>query len=168
MENIHFRQAVPEDARRILEIYQYSIQHEDATYLTECPSWEDWDNEYDREKRIVAEIDGEVIGFAAVQVQVIFRKEIEVGTISIYVDCRYRRTGIGSMLLRCLVAFSQYKNKQKIEYLLLHSKIFTNNTASIQLHEKVGFERIALCKKSLKKNGKLRDVYVYERRIRMV
>lgn len=57
----------------------------------------------------------------------------------------------------------------KIEFVgntfLLHSKIFTNNKASIQLHEKAGFQRIGYYPNNLNKNGEWRDVYVYERRI---
>lgn len=163
MDKLTFRNALPQDGDSILRIYNYSIEHEDATYITICPTWEEWDEAHDDEQRIVAIINEQVIGFVAVT------GEGENGIVSVYVDKDYRRLGIGSMLLQCLITYNVYQAKKKRKrYLSLHSKIFTNNTASILLHEKAGFVRIGCYQKSLNKNGIWRDVYVYERRIRIV
>ncbi|MGN0394214.1 MAG: GNAT family N-acetyltransferase, partial [Coprococcus sp.] len=66
MEKIHFRKARTEDGREILRIYDESIHYDDATYLTQCPSWKQWDNEHDSNYRIVADLEGKVVGFVTV------------------------------------------------------------------------------------------------------
>lgn len=168
MKDIHFRKARKEDINGILAIYQYSIEHDDATYITKCPSWREWDRDHDKDQRIVAVIDNNIVGFVAVAAEKQFTEELKskAGLVSIYVDHRYRHSGIGTMLLQCLIRYNSYLQMagRNGAYRYLHSRIFTNNQLSIDLHKKVGFKNVQYCEKSLKKNGRLRDTYVFERR----
>lgn len=167
MQELRFRKAEPEDSKEILRIYDESIHYDDATYLTECPSWNQWDHEHDRDYRIVAAMNGKLVGFVAVADGA--GEKMSMGKISVYVDRKYRQTGIGSMLLQCLIHYNEFLNENHHNnFHLFHSIIFTNNRASIRLHEKAGFQRVEYRKNSLRKNGKWRDVYVYEHRNRMV
>lgn len=167
MQKLCFRKARPEDGKEILRIYDESIHYDDATYLTECPSWSQWDSGHNRDYRIVASLDGKVVGFVVVTDKI--SGQATLGEVSIYVDSRYRQEGIGHRLLQCLIHYNDFSNEnQNNNFHLFHSVIFTNNRASIRLHEKAGFHRVAYRKNSLSKNGRWRDVYVYEHRNRVV
>lgn len=169
MERIHFHKIQEKDKKRILEIYGASIEQDDATYVMICPSWEEWDEEHDKEYRIAAEVNGLIIGFVALSGKNSIEEKEKIGEISIYVDSEYRKKRIGTMLLHCLLMYMEYCNENtNKQYELLQARIFTNNIASIVLHEKVGFQKVSYCKDSLKKNGKWRDVYVYEHRIGII
>lgn len=154
-----------EDANDVLEIYDASIRLDDATCVTQLPSWKEWSGEHDPGMRYVAKVADFVVGFVAVS-QVFCSPFYQgVGEISVYVRKQYRHAGVGTALLARLI--QEIDNKEPSQnngFYMLQSRIFTNNESSIALHKKMGFRLVGRRKKILKKNGIWRDVYVYERR----
>lgn len=77
---------------------------------------------------------------------------------SIYVDARCRRQGIGRMILLELLARAEHKQLHT-----LVGGIDSTNTASIRLHEQLGFERAGTVKQAGFKFGRWLDLCFYQR-----
>jgi L-amino acid N-acyltransferase YncA len=87
-----------------------------------------------------------------------------VGEVSIYVDPAHARRGVGRALLEGLIAASE-----RAGFWTLRAGIFPENTASIVLHERCGFERVGVSRRiGQMPDGRWRDVLWYERRSRVV
>lgn len=157
-----------EDAKEVLEIYDASIRLDDATCVTQLPSWQEWSEAHDTCMRYVAKVSDRVVGFVAVS-QVFCSPFYQgVGEISVYVRKQYRKAGVGTALLtRLIEEVDSGEPSQTDGVYMLQSRIFTNNESSIALHKKMGFRLVGRREKILKKNGVWRDVYVYERRARI-
>lgn len=83
------------DAKIVLRIYENSIKNEDVTFETQLPSWEAWNKAHDPNCRLVACIDGKVVGFIVLSHVFTHPAYAGVAEISIYVDQNYRKQGIG-------------------------------------------------------------------------
>jgi RimJ/RimL family protein N-acetyltransferase len=82
----------------------------------------------------VAKVDGKVVGLATVENRP--RKRIEhVGSVSVSVDSKYRRNGIGAALIEAVVNWA--KAEPVIEKLGL--SVFADNHLALRLYEKMGF-----------------------------
>ena len=62
--NLTFRSLVAADWPAVAEIYREGIASGDATFETRIPDWETWDAARSPDCRIIAELDGEIVGFA--------------------------------------------------------------------------------------------------------
>jgi phosphinothricin acetyltransferase len=78
---------------------------------------------------------------------------------SVYVDPGYRRQGIGSLLLRALIASSEAAGIWTIQ-----SSIFPENTASLRLHQRAGFRVVGVRERVGCHYGRWRDTVLIERR----
>ena len=106
-----------------------------ATFETEVPSWEAWDCAHLAGHRLVAELLGEVVGWAALS---------PVSTAALLPrrrrGQRLRRSastqgrGIGRALLERLIADAEPRGIWTIQ-----TAIFPENRASLALHERCGF-----------------------------
>ncbi|GAA4195992.1 GNAT family N-acetyltransferase [Pedobacter jeongneungensis] len=140
-------------------IYLQGIATKQATFQTDAPAWEEWDKGHLAGLRYVAIIDGNVAGWAAltpVSGRCVYAGVTEV---SVYIHEGYRSKGIGGALLQKLVTESEASN-----IWTLQSGIFPENTASIALHEKLGFRKIGYREKIGKMDGVWRDTVLMERR----
>lgn len=140
-------------------IYLQGIATKQATFQTDAPAWEEWDNGHLAGLRYVAIIDGNVAGWAAltpVSGRCVYAGVTEV---SVYIHEGYLSKGIGRALLQKLVTESEASN-----IWTLQSGIFPENTASIALHEKLGFRKIGYREKIGKMDGVWRDTVLMERR----
>ena len=86
-----------------------------------------------------------------------------VAEVSVYVDTKYNGKGIGTQLLKHLIAESE---NEKIW--TLQSGIFRENQASIKLHKKLGFREIGFREKIGKRNGIWYDNIILERRSKTI
>jgi L-amino acid N-acyltransferase YncA len=146
-------------------IYQEGIEDGEATFETAPPHWEAFDAGKIRDPRLVAaDDDGHVIGWAAaspVSARMAYRGVIEH---SVYVSRVARGRGIGSRLLEAFVAAADDAG-----FWTIQSSIFPENTASLRLHQAVGFrivgtrERIARSALG-ERAGQWRDTMLIERR----
>ena len=78
---------------------------------------------------------------------------------SVYVHPDARGRGVGSALLRSLIASTEAAGIWTIQ-----SGVFPENTASLALHERAGFRRVGTRERLGRHHGRWRDVVLLERR----
>src|SRR4051812_24064744 len=145
----------PEVAR----IYAEGISTGDATFETEVPSWERWDEAHLAAHRFVAVVHGRVAGWVAVSA--ISDRCVYGGVVenSVYVGAEARGRGVGRALLEALVASTEAAGIWTIQ-----TGIFPENAASLRAHEAVGFRIVGRRERIGKLNDTWRDVLLLERR----
>ena len=126
-----------DDWSDVIEIYYQGIQSNMATYETSCPSYEDWDAAHLPVCRLVAEIDCDVVGWAALLPFSSRECFKGVAELSVYIDTNHKQKGVGEALVSAMIDES---TKQGIWS--LQSVIFEENIPSLKLHEKCGFRTI--------------------------
>lgn len=97
----------PADWPAVSRIYREGIDTGMATFETEVPGWKAWNQSHLHHSRLVAVMDDEVVGWAALSS--IFDRCVYCGVaeISIYVATDRRGKGIGTQLLEALVNQSE-------------------------------------------------------------
>ena len=163
----------PELWPEVREIYREGIATGNATFETELPDWERWDNGHLKHCRLVAlETMGEdigelvislnklrVLGWAAlspVSTRHVYRGVAEV---SVYVAASARGCGVGKALLEALVEASEAHG-----IWTLQASIFRENRPSLALHQSCGFRKVGVRRKIAKLGNHWRDVLLLERR----
>ncbi len=125
------------DAQGVLAVYAEGIASGLATFQDHAPSWSDWDAKHLAACRLVAEIEGAIVGFAAlsaVSARPVYRGVAEV---SIYVAARAHGQGVGRKLLAALIEHSE-----RCGLWTLQAGIFPENVASLKLHRACGFRDV--------------------------
>ena len=138
---MHIRTAVPKDYAAILDIYNYEIVSGTATFdihLKDMEDMEDWFDAHNVENHplIVAEEQGQVIGWASLST---YRpKHAYAGTVelSIYTRPEVRGRGVGSALMQELIRLAKADPRTHV----IVSVITGNNNVSRQFHTKFGFK----------------------------
>lgn len=157
-----------EDWPRVRQIYLEGINTGQATFEAEVPEWAEWDARHLANPRLVAKVNGEVAGWAALSPVSSRRVYAGVAEVSIYIGTPYRGQGIGSALLAALIAASEQEG-----IWTLQAGIFPENQVSVILHQKHGFEIVGRRKKIGRMSfgelcGLWRDVLLMERRSNLV
>ena len=148
----------------VVEIYRQGIASGHATFETEAPEWEAWDAARLRECRIVAETDGQVVGFACLSPTSSRPVYAGVCEVMVYVACEARGKRMGGCLLGALV-----KASEAAGIWTLHAGIFPENEASIRAHERAGFRVVGVFKRVGRfHDGRWRDTVLMERRSKVV
>jgi L-amino acid N-acyltransferase YncA len=148
----------PEDWPQVAAVYAEGIDTGNATFETAVPTWEAWDAGHPG-LRLVAELDGEVAGWAAlspVSDRCCYRG---VAENSVYVAAKARGRGVGRALLDELVIRSEAAGIWTIQ-----TGIFPENEASLALHAACGFRVVGVRERLGELNGVWRDVLLLERR----
>lgn len=146
------------DKEQVLRIYEEAIRSGKSTVLTEVPEWEQWDKEHYKGNRYVYKVNGQVVGFAVLGAVKFGHGGPDEAESSVYVDEHFRKLGVGSALLDKIIGDAGgYYNLVKVH-------IFSDNTASIRLHEKIGFLKGEQSKEWVDQKGLRREIYVYERK----
>src|SRR5215213_4142308 len=142
-----------DDWRAVERIYAAGIATGDATFETEPPSWESFDAGKLPEHRLVAERDGEVVGWTAVSAM--SERCVYAGVVehSVYVDPGHAGGGIGTALLRALIASTETAGIWTIQ-----TGIFPENAVSLALHERCGFRVVGRRERIGRHEGRWRDV----------
>lgn len=157
---MRLRPMEPTDWPFVADIYREGIATGHATFNTEAPSWEEWDRSHLAACRLVAVDGSEVLGWAAmipVSDRCVYAGVAEE---SVYVSERARGRGVGRLLLEGLIAASEGHG-----IWTLQAGIFPENTASIALHERLGFRLVGRRERLGKMaSGQWRDVLMLERR----
>lgn len=149
------------DIDRVLAILAEAIAEGNSTFKRKVPTVDDWDNGHIKECRFVKVIDNEVVGWVALSKGKSTSPAYDgVCEVSIYISSKNRGHGIGDELLKAVI-----KESEKVGYWMLESIIFSDNTASINLHKKNGFEVIGR-RKAIARDifGHWRDVTLLDRR----
>lgn len=147
----------------IAAIYQEGIQTGYATFEKEIPTWEKWNNSHLESCRLIALMDNQIVGWAALS-PVSFRCVYGgVAEVSIYISKNHRGQNIGNILLKKLI-----KESEKNEIWTLQSGVFRENIESIKLHENLGFRQIGFREKVGKLDGVWKDNILFERRSKII
>lgn len=155
--------AQPEDWLAIRAIYLEGIATGNATFETSAPDWEKWDSAHLKVCRLVARVNGQVVGWAALSPVSARRIYAGVAEESVYISESARGQGVGKKLLSTLVELSEQNG-----FWTLQAGIFPENVASLRLHESCGFRVLGVREKVGQMNGVWRDVMLLERRSRVV
>jgi phosphinothricin acetyltransferase len=153
----------PEQWPEVARIYDDGIATGNATFETEVPGWERWNDAHLAAHRYVALDGGRVVGWVAVSP--VSDRCVYGGVVedSVYVATDARGKGVGRMLLRRLIDSTEAAGIWTIQ-----TGIFPENEASLRLHESVGFEVVGRRKRIGKLHGIWRDVLFVERRSEIV
>lgn len=160
---IIFRPMKAADWTNVAEIYRQGIETGNATFQQEIPTWDDWNNGHIKSCRIVAEIDNEIVGWAALTAVSGRCVYAGVAEVSVYISNKYRGQKIGTKLLDKLIAESENE-----KHWTLQAGIFPENIASLKIHEELGFRKIGHREKIGKMNGIWRDTVLLERRSKVI
>jgi phosphinothricin acetyltransferase len=147
------------DWPRVREIYEEGIATGHATFETDPPDWESWDEKHLRTCRLVAVEGGEVLGWAALWPASDRCVYGGVAEVSVYVSTRAQGRGLGTRLLQELVDASE-----KEGFWTLQAGIFPENKSSVRIHEKCGFRALGTRERLGKMGDTWRDVLLMERR----
>jgi L-amino acid N-acyltransferase YncA len=148
------------DADAVLRIYGQGIATRTATFETVVPDWRRWHAVHRREFRFVARIGDTVVGWTALGSY--SSREVYAGVAweSVYVAETVRGRGVGRALLETLIPASEAGGVWT-----LMAGVQAENTASLALHERVGFRRVGVHERmSRDATGRWRDVVIFERR----
>jgi L-amino acid N-acyltransferase YncA len=144
-------------------IYEAGIATGQATFETKAPDWEQWDAAHLAACRLVAVEGTDVLGWAALTPVSGRCVYAGVGEVSVYVSPEVRGKGVGTQLLRALVAASEAEGLWTLQ-----AGIFPENVASIRLHEANGFRALGTRERIGKMNGAWRSTVLLERRSSVV
>jgi L-amino acid N-acyltransferase YncA len=139
-------------------IFAEGIATGSATFETEAPSWEDWDGAH-LSLRLVAEADGEVVGWAALTPYSDRECYRGVAESSVYVAARARGRGVGQALMERLVRASE-----EACFWTLQAGVFPENEESLALHRRCGFRVVGVRERLGQLRGEWKDVVLLERR----
>ena len=124
----------PAHWNQVRQIYVDGLRTGQATFETEAPPWEKWDQGHLPFARLVARLEGIVEGWAALSAVSARSVYAGVAEVSVYVGKSWRGKGVGRALLEQLIAESE-----KSGIWTLQASIFPENNSSISLHKTCGF-----------------------------
>ncbi|MDA9235977.1 GNAT family N-acetyltransferase [Amylibacter sp.] len=151
------------DFTSVKSIYQQGIDTGNATFQKKAKGWSEWNSSFLITCRIVAELNNEVVGWAALSAASNRTVYSGVAEVSIYIAKNYANYGIGNSLLSELISTSENEG-----IWTLQAGIFPENESSIAIHSKNGFKIIGVREKLGKMNGAWRDILFMERRSKVV
>jgi L-amino acid N-acyltransferase YncA len=152
-------QMSPSDWVHVRSIYLEGIETGNATFETEAPNWDAWNNSHLDFGRLVARSGQSVLGWAALSRVSSRRVYSGVAEVSVYVAASARAKGIGRMLLIQLI-----EEAERHGVWTLQAGIFPENASSIAVHKSCGFREVGRRERPGKLNGVWRDVVLLERR----
>ena len=156
------RDLEPLDWPQVARIFADGIRSGNATFELEPPGWEAWDAAH-TEIRVVAELDGRVVGWAALSPKSERHCYRGVAESSVYVEETAQGRGVGRALMDELIARADAAGLWTLE-----AGIFPENKASLRLHLGCGFRLVGVRERLGEANGEFRDVLLLERRSEVV
>jgi len=153
------RSATARDAAAVAAIYNAGIDGREATFETrhrtpgEIEGWLEGALPF-----LVADRDGEVVGFARISPYSDRPAYAGVGEHGVYVAVAARGQGAGGALLAALVGAAEARGLHK-----LTAKLFATNAASRALHRAAGFTKVGVLRRHGRLDGEWRDCVLVER-----
>ena len=157
---VELRALLPDDWSAVADIYWDGMRSGLATFETEVPAWEEWDAAHLPGHRLVAELEGDVVGWAALSPISTRRCYAGVVENSVYVAEYARGRGIGRALLEALIA-----GARRAGFWTIQTSIFPENPASLALHQRCGFRVVGTRERIAKRDGIWRDTVFLEVRL---
>ena len=162
MTGVNLRLARPEDAQATCEIYNTEVTGSTVTFDLVPRSIEDqlaWlDQRSGAMDVVVAEIDGQVVGFASLSP---YRDRPAYATTvedSVYVHADFRGQGIARALVAEILDIASTRGFHAVM-----ARIVGGHDASISLHSSLGFEIVGTEREVGRKFGKWLDVVIMQR-----
>jgi L-amino acid N-acyltransferase YncA len=154
------RSMTASDWPAVARIYQAGLATGEATFETEVPSWEAWDTSHLADPRLVAQSEGQVVGWIAVSP--VSHRPAYRGVVehSVYVDEAWRRRGVGRALLEAFLGAAPALGIWTIQ-----TSIIDTNRGSLRLHEQVGFRVVGRRERIAQLAGAWRDTLLLELRL---
>jgi L-amino acid N-acyltransferase YncA len=156
------RDAVPGDAFALALIYSQGIEDRLATLETEERTAEErraWlQARGPRHPVIVAELDGQVIGFASLNVFNPRKAYDHVADFSLYVERSWRGKRVGGRLLQVLIERARHLGYHKMVL-----SAFPFNPAGLALYQKAGFRVVGIYKEQGLLDGRWVDTIIMEK-----
>ena len=154
------REMIEADWPQVAAIWAEGIATGQATFETEPPSWDVFAATRRPEGRFVVEHEGDVVGWAALAP--VSSRDCYAGVAenSVYVAAAARGLGIGTELMRALVAAAAEAGIWTIQ-----TSVFPENTASLALHERAGFRVVGRRERIAELDGVWRDTLFLELRL---
>lgn len=161
------RLATETDAAGVADIYAPFVERTHVSFETVPPSEAEMAERIDETVTelpwLVCELDGEIAGYAYASRHK-ERPAYQWGVdVSVYVDERWRRSGVARGLYESLFALLERQGLYTA-----YAVIALPNAASVGFHESLGFEHIGLYRNAGYKNGEWHDVGHWERSIQEV
>ncbi len=150
---------LPDDWEAVSQIYADGIATGNATFETNTPAWEGWNQSHLESCRLVAKHNDKVVGWAALSPVSSRCVYGGVAEVSVYVSPQVWGQGIGKALLKALIHASE-----DADIWTLQAGILKENSASIRLHEACGFRQVGYRERLGQLDGIWRDVVLMERR----
>lgn len=140
-------------------IYAEGIATGDATFESTVPDWAAWDAAHLDVARLVARLDAEVVGFAALSAYSTRAAYRGVAWESVYVAAARQGQGVGRALLDAVIAAADAAGLWA-----LMAGILAENSVSLALHERAGFRRVGVLEGiGRDASGRWRDVVLMQR-----
>jgi L-amino acid N-acyltransferase YncA/DNA-binding transcriptional ArsR family regulator len=157
--DVTVRALEPHDWPTVRRIYAEGIATGHATFETEVPTQRTLDHAWLPDHRWVAEIDGQVAGWAAAKPVSDRPVYAGVAETSIYVGDGFRGRGVGTALIHRQVTAANTAGLWTLQ-----TSIFPENRASIALHQSAGFRTLGVRERIAQHQGVWRDTVFLERR----
>ena len=147
------------DWEQVRAIYLEGIRTGHATFETEAPSWEQWNEAHLPVARVVMRDGERVLAWGALSP--VSKRQVYRGVaeLTVYVAESARGQGIGRALVEALIIESERNG-----IWTLQASIFPENTASVELHRRCGFREVGRRERIAMLNGVWRDTLLFERR----
>jgi L-amino acid N-acyltransferase YncA len=142
----------------VSSVYVEGIATGNATFESAVPTWERWAAAHPS-LRLVAEVDGDVVGWAALSPYSPRHCYRGVAEESVYVGAAARGKGVGRALLSALIERADAEG-----YWTLLAGVFPENEASLALHTALGFRVVGVHDRLGERDGVFRDVVWLERK----
>jgi L-amino acid N-acyltransferase YncA len=152
----------PSDWEQVRSIYLEGIRTGHATFETDAPTWEKWDEVHLEIARLVVREGDRVLGWAALSPTSKRKVYRGVAELTVYVAENARGAGIGRKLLEALIQESEEHG-----IWTLQASIFPENTSSVKLHLRSGFREVGRRERIAMLNGVWRDTLLFERRSKL-
>jgi L-amino acid N-acyltransferase YncA len=153
----------PDDWPEVARIFHEGIATGNATFETDVPSWESWDAAHLGEHRLVAEREGDVVGWIALVPVSPRACYAGVAEVSAYVGEQARGEGVGAELLAALV-----ESSERAGIWTLQTGVFPENETSLGLLRRFDFRVVGTQERIGRLHGVWRDVVLLERRSEVV
>jgi len=151
------------DAAAVLDIYAYGLRTRNATFETQVPTWEKWNQSHLAHSRFVFVQNKNILGWTALS-KVSSRSVYQgVCEVSVYIAENLLGRGLGTKLLKAVIDSSQ-----KNGIWTIFASLFPENIASVRMHENCGFRKIGTRERIATLDGIWRDTVIMERRSKIV
>lgn len=150
------------DVPAIADIYNEAVLTTTATFDTEPKSVAErtsWFQSHDeRHPILVAEVNGEVVGWASLTRWSDRRAYDDTAETSFFVSSRYRGRGIGRRLKESII-----EEARRLRFHSLIARVAEDSRESLHLNESLGFVHVGTLKEVGRKFGRLLSVHILQK-----